>query len=67
MSEAKKAVLMTMTLLGATNAERAAYGNVAHGKQAWDELIADGLIVKNEENLFVLSDTGRRAARKEFQ
>jgi hypothetical protein len=53
---------MGMALLAATTVERAVYENVKNGKQAWDEVLALGLIVK-DDGFYVLSDNGRKAVK----
>lgn len=62
MNEQKKAVLLGIALLGATNAERSAYENVPNGKKAWDQLVAERLIIKDGV-FFVLSPTGKQAVK----
>ncbi len=66
MSEAKRSVLLGMAILGATNAPKSAYENVNGGNQAWDELVFDGLIVK-ENFYYVLSLTGKEVLNKEIK
>jgi hypothetical protein len=58
MNESKKAVLLGMSLLGVTNAERAAYQNVKDGKKAWDGLVKEKAIIK-EGAFYRLSPHGR--------
>ena len=59
LTESQQSVVMGMALLAATNAERSVYQNVEDGKQAWDEVVAMGLIVQ-EDGFWHLSDAGRR-------
>ncbi len=63
LTESKKAVLFGMALLGATNAERSVYENVVNGKEAFDEVVAEKLIIKDGV-YFVLSPTGRQLVRE---
>jgi hypothetical protein len=44
--DARLSVMVGLQLLGVTNAPRSAYENVEGGKDAWDSLVADGLIAK---------------------
>lgn len=64
MNESQESVLLGMALLGATNAERSAYANVKDGKKAWDECVAEGHIVKNDNKFFVLSQTGKQLVQE---
>jgi len=57
---AKISVLCGLRLLGATNAPKSAYENVKGGQAAWDALLVDGMIVK-EDGCYVLSAPGRCA------
>ena len=62
MNSSKKSVLLGMALLGATNNERAAYENVKGGKQAWDDLLNEKLILKDGV-FYILSPTGKQAVK----
>ena len=60
--QAKKSVLLTLQLLGATNAPKAAYANVKDGEAAFDALMDSGHIIEND-GFYVLSETGRHAIK----
>jgi hypothetical protein len=61
--QAKKAILLGLQLLGATNAPKATYENVKGGSQdLFDALMTSGHITR-DDGFYVLTSTGREACK----